>query len=190
MVIPHSTPPAMDLDTGLGVSIPLSRPWHREPWLLFIITLPALAVIASFITLWIAVEWGDTLVSDDYYKQGLGINRDMARDLKATQAGITGEIRLTGQILTVRLSNNELVAHENTQPVLLLVHPFNAALDQRLLLVKIGDNLWQASTTELISEKIHWQISVETNTWRVLTYSTLTPGTAVQLGTTTAGAVS
>ena len=41
------------------------RPWHREPWPWFIIGLLATAVIASFVTLWIALRHPDTQVVDD-----------------------------------------------------------------------------------------------------------------------------
>ena len=41
------------------------RPWHREPWPWFIIGLLGSAVIASFITLWIALSNPDVQVVDE-----------------------------------------------------------------------------------------------------------------------------
>jgi len=40
-------------------------PWYRQFWPWFIIALPTAAVIASFITLWLAVSNPDPLVVDD-----------------------------------------------------------------------------------------------------------------------------
>ena len=40
-------------------------PWYRQFWPWFIIALPACAVIASFITLWLAVSRPDYLVVDE-----------------------------------------------------------------------------------------------------------------------------
>ena len=40
-------------------------PWYRQFWPWFIIALPAAAVIASFITLWLAISRPDYLVVDD-----------------------------------------------------------------------------------------------------------------------------
>lgn len=55
----------------------LNLPWYRQFWPWFIIALPASAVIASFLTLWLAVNNPDTLVvSDDQY-------RDIKGELKA-----------------------------------------------------------------------------------------------------------
>jgi len=45
-------------------------PWYRQFWPWFIIALPASAVIASFITLWIAISNPDTMVvTDDEYQR-------------------------------------------------------------------------------------------------------------------------
>ena len=45
-------------------------PWYKQFWPWFIIALPASAVVASFITLWLAISNPDQLVvSDDEYRQ-------------------------------------------------------------------------------------------------------------------------
>ena len=53
-------------------------PWYRHaaPWLLM--AGPAIVVVASFVTLWLAVASDDGLVSADYYQRGLNINRTLA----------------------------------------------------------------------------------------------------------------
>jgi len=46
------------------------EPWHKQFWPWFIIALPASAVIASFISLWLAVSNPDYLVvTEDEYQQ-------------------------------------------------------------------------------------------------------------------------
>ena len=40
-------------------------PWYRQFWPWFIIALPASAVVASFITLWLAISNPDQLVIDE-----------------------------------------------------------------------------------------------------------------------------
>ncbi|WP_174564729.1 FixH family protein, partial [Solemya elarraichensis gill symbiont] len=47
------------------------KPWYRQFWPWFIISIPAGTVVAAFITIYIAVDGADPLVTDDYYKEGL-----------------------------------------------------------------------------------------------------------------------
>ncbi|MCW8926282.1 MAG: FixH family protein [Xanthomonadales bacterium] len=46
-------------------SIGDNRPWYRQFWPWFIIALPASAVVAGLLTLWIAMSNPDYLVIDD-----------------------------------------------------------------------------------------------------------------------------
>ena len=56
-------PRQQDQNTG---QVPgMNEPWYRQFWPWFIIALPASAVIASFITLWLAVSNPVTLVVDE-----------------------------------------------------------------------------------------------------------------------------
>ena len=71
-----------------------TNPWYREPWPWIIMAAPATAVIAGIITFAIAVESFDGLVAEDYYKQGLAVNKQLARMHKAKALGIQGDIEL------------------------------------------------------------------------------------------------
>ena len=66
----------------------IAERWHQEPiaWLVF--GLPAVVVVASFITLGIAMQGADSLVVDDYYKQGLEINEVLVREDHAKAAAL------------------------------------------------------------------------------------------------------
>ena len=62
----------------------LGAPWWKfgHVWLVF--AGPAVVVLASFITLYLAVTRPDPVVSEDYYRQGIEINKTL--DLKASAA--------------------------------------------------------------------------------------------------------
>ena len=57
----------MDDDNG--------KPWWRFPLVWMVISGPALVVVASFATLWVAIRVPDPVVSEDYYREGVEINR-------------------------------------------------------------------------------------------------------------------
>lgn len=48
--------------------------WYRQFWPWFLIVLPGTVVVASLITVYIAVTHQDPLVDGNYYKHGLTIN--------------------------------------------------------------------------------------------------------------------
>ena len=78
-----------------------SKPWYREPWPWFLMSLPATAVIAGLATVWIAVTSADGLVVGDYYKAGLAINQTLARDDTARALALTATLQRENDILTL-----------------------------------------------------------------------------------------
>ncbi|MEI8171616.1 MAG: FixH family protein [Rhodoferax sp.] len=54
-----------------------SAPWWKfgHAWMVF--ALPAIVVVASFITLYLAVTRPDELVTEDYYRKGVEINKTL-----------------------------------------------------------------------------------------------------------------
>src|SRR3970282_1329155 len=82
---------------------PMNRPWTKEPWPWIVMAPPAAAVLAGIATIWIAVVTSDGLVAEDYYKQGLGINKVIAREELARKLGINASMQLSAGRIRVRL---------------------------------------------------------------------------------------
>jgi uncharacterized protein len=67
---------------------PQQEPWWRFPLLWMVMAGPALVVVASFVTLWLALRTPDPVVVPDYYRQGVEINRELAgKKLMPAMAG-------------------------------------------------------------------------------------------------------
>ncbi|MFN3587654.1 MAG: FixH family protein, partial [Moraxellaceae bacterium] len=75
---------------------PEIRPWYRQFWPWFIMSLPAAAVVAGLTTVWIAVKNQDSVVRDDWYKDGKSINQSFARDDAARARGLSARFTLDG----------------------------------------------------------------------------------------------
>ena len=58
------------------------KPWYRHPYLWLAMLLPASAVVAGLVTLYIAIVNADSPVVDEWYKEGRGINRSMEQHQK------------------------------------------------------------------------------------------------------------
>jgi uncharacterized protein len=54
---------------------PVPPPWWKFGHVWLVIAGPVIVVIAGFITLYLAISSPDPVVSEDYYRQGIEINR-------------------------------------------------------------------------------------------------------------------
>lgn len=84
--------------------------WYKEPWMLLVIGGPLLVVVASLVTAFLAYRGADRVVAEDYYKQGLMINKDIHRDANARQYNMRAEVSLdaaAGKIM-LHLEGDEL----------------------------------------------------------------------------------
>ena len=68
--------------------------WYKEPWLLLVVGGPLIVVCASIFTGILAWRGSDKVVAEDYYKQGLMINKDLQRDAKARELQLSAVISL------------------------------------------------------------------------------------------------
>ena len=65
-----------------------TQPWYKQFWPWFLIILRSIAVVASLTSVGIAVVNRDSLVRDNYYKDGLAINTELDQDKTAMARGI------------------------------------------------------------------------------------------------------
>ena len=54
--------------------------WWRFGHVWLLIAGPALVIVAGLITAWIAISHPDPVLSEDYYRQGLDINKTMRQE--------------------------------------------------------------------------------------------------------------
>ncbi|BDM64123.1 hypothetical protein NFHSH190041_15750 [Shewanella sp. NFH-SH190041] len=73
-------------------------PWYKQFWPWFLIILPTCVVIASLITMKIALDNADALVAEDYYKRGKAINMDLSKITYARQLGMQFSVSQTTQM--------------------------------------------------------------------------------------------
>jgi hypothetical protein len=107
-------------------------PWYRQRWPWLIMAGPLAVLVAGAVTTWIAFASADGLVAEDYYKQGMAINRRLAREEAARRQGISAQVELSSQIaVTLQGAAPEaLFVH--------LAHATRAGHDVRLRLAPSG----------------------------------------------------
>jgi len=144
---------------------PASKPWYREPWPWFLISLPATAVIAGVATIWLAVTSADGLVVGDYYKAGLAINQTLARDDTAHALALTATLQRAGDALALTLAGRLQIFPD--QLSLTLAHPTRQGQDQTLVLSHGGGGHYRAALPAMTAGKWHAQLADSAATWRL-----------------------
>ncbi len=145
----------------------MKKSWYHEPFVWLLIFFPASAIVAGMITVSLAINSYDGLVADDYYKQGLEINRTFERDKAAVHYGIQAALRFDVEHQFIHLKFN---AHSNyklpNQITLNFHHHTRSGFDKTVILERFGDHFYQSALPELIVGK--WYIELAADDWRLL----------------------
>jgi hypothetical protein len=141
-------------------------PWYREPWPWLLMSGPAIVVVAGFATAWLAVVHEDALVADDYYKQGLAINRTLAKQETAARLGMVVDLQFSDDGSAVRAFVNG-TTKAPPQLSLHLAHATRAALDQTVVLERTAGGWYEARIGAIDSGR--WTLLLEdsANGWRL-----------------------
>jgi hypothetical protein len=140
----------------------MTRPWYRQLWPWLLISGPAAVVVAGAATLWLAFSTADGLVAEDYYKQGLAINKRLAREEEARRRGIAATVSLSADRIRVQLRGGApavLFVH--------LAHATRAGYDVRLRLTPVAPGSYEAALEPL--PRGRWLVVIEDprGTWRI-----------------------
>lgn len=138
-------------------------PWYREPWPWILFGLPATAVVAGIITLVIAIKHADGLVAEDYYKQGLAINRVLERESRAAQLGLKAQFMFSADKVRVRLEGNA----QAKALIARFIHPVQADQDREVTLTAIAPGMFEAQMPRVGATRWHIQLQDDDANWRL-----------------------
>jgi hypothetical protein len=141
-----------------------TKPWYRQFWPWFLILLPASVVVASIYTAYIAQRGADDLVADDYYKDGLAINRRLARQQHAQSLGVSARLQFTDDAVIADVAGpvteNELR--------LSLAHPLEADRDFAVTVTRVGPQSYRGALPHIVAPHWHWTLEQpRESTWRL-----------------------
>ena len=158
----------------------LQRPWWKEPMLWLVAGLPAIVVVASFITYFIAANNPDPLVNAGYQKVGMAPGKDMSRERRALSLQIGGEL-----VMLDGTANLKLSGRLDTMPAqleLLLLHPTHADQDVRVQLREIGNGEYVGSMPMMLQGNWQWILEPIDGAWRLAGGLTLPLDGGLKLG--------
>jgi hypothetical protein len=157
---------------------------------IFMLSLPLAAVIASFVSLGLAIQHRDPLVSGDYYKQGIAVNERIERDEVAARGNVVADVSFVSDAATshvlVHLTGHPDLLAVGGPPVLRLLHPSDDQQDLDIKLVPAEVPGWWRANCPTPAPKVAWQMTIETSRWRIGTLVATRPGVEARLVALTA----
>ncbi len=142
------------------------RVWYREPWPWLLMAGPAVVIVASAVTLGLALRSNDSLVAGDYYQQGLSINRLIARENRAQELHIGAVAEFAGSEVRIKL-DSPLPAPASLR--LQIQHPTRASDDREVRLSANASGLYAGDCAESLPDAIGRQLVLEDPAagWRI-----------------------
>lgn len=142
-------------------------PWYRQFWPWFLISLPLSVVIASIVTINIAINTSDGLVSDDYYKEGLAIHRNADSAARARALGLAGDLGYDAETGAVMLRLDKALPVSAGVLSLSAIHPTLPNQDQSIELTPVGDGTYAGRLAPVGPAR--WKLSVQPadGSWRI-----------------------
>ena len=142
-------------------------PWYKQFWPWFLISLPLSVVIASIVTINLAIRTNDGLVSDDYYKEGLAIHMDADRSARAEALGIRGNVRYQSDTGAITLTLDQPLPQKTPALSLEVNHPTRPDQDQSIQLTTLDERRYAGRLQTL--GPAHWKLELgdTARSWRV-----------------------
>ena len=164
------------MNKGPAMSTTEARPWHREPWPWMLMAGPAAVMVAGTITAALAVLGADGLVADDYYKQGVAINRTLARENRARVLALHGALTFgDARVLATLEADGRLP----DRIALRLAHATRASADRTAVLARDASGRYSAPLAGVPPGR--WSVILETADWRVATSAEVHAGGVVRI---------
>jgi len=141
-------------------------PWYKQPWFWFLTIAPLSAITFSMFMLVVASNMKDTMVSDDYSKEGRGINLEIARDRAAAEMGLSADMTFENRSILLDVNTQQGPA-DYPYLILNLFHPTLAQNDRTIQFQSDGNGHYTGTILQDIEGRWYYELRGPDNQWRL-----------------------
>ncbi|PAU76207.1 FixH family protein [Halomonas salipaludis] len=156
-------------------------PWYKQFWPWFLLGLLMTSVTVSTTMLVIAVRSADGMVQEDYYEHGRAINMILAKQQRAAELNLAGDLRIDDQTGDITL---DLAGDDRPERLILkLLFPTRDDRDQAFTLEHVRDGRYVGQAEERLAYRWYLQLQPdqETPEWRLSGEATFPADEAIVL---------
>ncbi|MEG3768744.1 FixH family protein [Alteromonas sp. 14N.309.X.WAT.G.H12] len=149
----------------------MNDPWYKQFWPWFLIFVPVITVVMGGVLMYLATATEDSLVIDDYYKEGKAINALLDKETKAKTLNITTELTVEGDRVAVKFHSG--IPTDGAAIQIAFYHVTLEALDTTLLLTRDANGVYRGVAERKLEGKWRVTLSPLNDEWKIQNTLTL-----------------
>jgi len=143
----------------------MNTPWYKQFWPWFLIAVPVATLIMGAVLLTLAIKTEDSLVVDDYYKQGKAINASLDKEAIAKRKNITTDLTINDGSIVLKFHSG--IPQDGNALKLNFYHVTLEEKDLSILLSRDANGVYRGFVEQSLDGK--WQVSLTPidESWKV-----------------------
>lgn len=148
--------------------------WYKEPWVWLVVGGPAIVVVASLYTGFLAYSGADKIVAQDYYKQGLMINTNIRNDANARDRHMSADLTFERSSGRISMHVKSDVALPDVLQLSIAESSSDSAINEiihRGTIKRTGSGVYQLTylppSEQTLEDSRLWHVKIEASDWRL-----------------------
>ena len=143
----------------------MNNPWYKEFWPWFLIAVPIITFTMGGVLLKLAVSTEDSLLVDDYYKEGKAINARLDKEAIAKKMNITTDLTINDGSIALQFHSG--IPKEGNAVKLSFYHVTLEDRDVSVLLSRDANGIYRGFVEESLDGK--WRVSLTPfdDSWKI-----------------------